>query len=57
MVDIYLSDQQLFLGRTFGEGYVKSSEPLFHILGWEPWLMVSGDEAVIVSGLLGMSAY
>ena len=56
MVDIYLSGQQLFLGRTFGEGYVKSSEPLFHILGWDQWLMVSGDEEVIVSGPLGMSA-
>ena len=57
MRDPYLSDQQLFLGRTFGEGYVKSSESLVHILGRDQWLMLSGDETVIVFGLLGMPAY
>ena len=57
MMDTYLSDQQLFLGRTFGEGYVKSSESLVHILGRDQWLMLSGDETVIVFGLLGMPAY
>ena len=57
MMDTYLSDQQLFLGRTFGEGYVKSRESLVHILGRVQWLMLSGDETVIVFGLLGMPAY
>ena len=57
MMDTYLPDQQLFLCRTFGEGYVKSSESLVHLLGQEQWLMISGDETVIISGLLEMPAY
>ena len=56
-MDTYLSDQQPFLGRNFGEGYVKSSESLVHILGRDQWLMISGDETVIVFGLLEMPAY
>ena len=36
---------------------MKSSESLVHLLGQEQWLMISGDETVIISGLLEMPAY